>query len=788
MPDLLKTTLKWRLLAAFSLCALLTGFSGGAGILSLRQIQGNMKLTTEDIGGNIDMQNAQALQLMPLRPLVAFIISAKDQDALDEAAKRLQALFDLGQAEPSGKLASMMAAAKRLLTQRRNELRAAGALSSLRTSNVEALDEVTRLAMTSADDVEFDAVTNIEGVIAESRNYFEKMSSTTGRAASAITSALSVRTACNALNAKVTEALLAADRASVRHVQTQVTNLLGSLKEQLAALPKDGTTAKLEKDMDTLVSIVHEMLEVKAQTLLPGADANNTVASNLAALRNELNAALEQVTRQAMNRAANVESDVGMDGAMVEIQTSFDKISSTTGAALSTLKAALSIRASCNELNAKANDALLVVHAASVDYAQTEVGTLFGNMKNDLQILPKNAAMAKLEEGINALAGIVEKMFQAKRQMLVAGNELKGTSAKIYEEMGKLDSAMLATSKGLKASADKALEKNASLVNRWQYFQVFLALASAILALAVGLYVSGSITKPINGIITGLRKGAHAVTFASGQVSSSSQHVAAGASSQAASLEQTSSSLEEMSSMTKQNADNAHQADSLMKEANQIVAQADESMDRLTTSMGEISKASEETSKIIKTIDEIAFQTNLLALNAAVEAARAGEAGAGFAVVADEVRSLALRAADSARTTAGLIEATVKRIKDGAGLVTSTNDAFAEVAQSAAKVGELIGEISSASQEQAQGIEQVTSAVAEIDKVTQDTAANAEESASASEEMKLQAMQMQGFVNRLVVLVGGKVNNEDGQPWDGGKDKAAVSRKTGQFARGLANP
>jgi methyl-accepting chemotaxis protein len=211
--------------------------------------------------------------------------------------------------------------------------------------------------------------------------------------------------------------------------------------------------------------------------------------------------------------------------------------------------------------------------------------------------------------------------------------------------------------------------------------------------------------------------------------------------------------------MTKQNAGNATQADSLMKQANQVVQKANGSMESLTSSMREITIASEETSKIIKTIDEIAFQTNLLALNAAVEAARAGEAGAGFAVVAEEVRNLAMRAADAAKNTSGLIEGTVKKIKDGSNLVMKTNEAFAEVAVSASKVGELVGEIAAASQEQAHGIDQISRAVVEMDKVTQQTAANAEESASASEEMNAQAEHMKNISFTLVNIIGGSLND-----------------------------
>ncbi|MBN2122916.1 MAG: methyl-accepting chemotaxis protein, partial [Deltaproteobacteria bacterium] len=160
-------------------------------------------------------------------------------------------------------------------------------------------------------------------------------------------------------------------------------------------------------------------------------------------------------------------------------------------------------------------------------------------------------------------------------------------------------------------------------------------------------------------------------------------------------------------------------------------------------------------SKIIKTIDEIAFQTNLLALNAAVEAARAGDAGAGFAVVADEVRNLALRAAEAARNTASMIEATTKKVRDGSDLVSHTNDAFTQVARSASKVAALVSEISAASSEQAHGIDQLNGAVAEMDRVVQQNAANAEESASASEEMYAQAAEMKRSVQKLADLVGG---------------------------------
>jgi len=356
---------------------------------------------------------------------------------------------------------------------------------------------------------------------------------------------------------------------------------------------------------------------------------------------------------------------------------------------------------------------------------------------------------------------LLKDYYKGMASIVSIDKEINTSLTKMDEISTELDQQVYGFTESININIDAHGEAVLSDLSFGQTFLVLVFAGTVFIGLFVGFYIFRSVTKPIHRVVEGLSEGAEQVASSSGQLSSSSQKLAEGASEQAASIEETSSSLEEMSSMTKQNAGNATQADNLMKEANQVVSKANTSMGELTHSMEEISKASEETSKIIKTIDEIAFQTNLLALNAAVEAARAGEAGAGFAVVADEVRNLAMRAAEAARNTANLIEGTVKKVKDGGDLVASTNDAFSEVAQSAAKVGELVAEIAAASNEQAQGIGQVNTAVAEMDKVVQQNAANAEESASASEEMSAQAEQMKGYVGELIALVGGSKDGVD---------------------------
>jgi methyl-accepting chemotaxis protein len=370
-------------------------------------------------------------------------------------------------------------------------------------------------------------------------------------------------------------------------------------------------------------------------------------------------------------------------------------------------------------------------------------------LKNIVKDPERNRLLAEVDSIADAYLPAFEKLSKA----IWARNEvISGTLDVIGSQIAKLSEDVKLSLKGAQDGLGVELDNS----NQQALLTIALIAVGAIVfgVLMVWL-ITRSITGPINRVISGLKGASSEVTAAAQQVSNSSQSLAQGSSEQAASLEETSSSMEEMASMTKQNADNSKHADSLSTDATDRVKTAAGSMKEMRSAMERIDSASDEMSKIVKSIDEIAFQTNLLALNAAVEAARAGEAGAGFAVVADEVRNLAMRAAEAAKSTSGLIEDNIKNIKEGTDLVVSTDEGFAEVYNSFLKVAELVGEISAASQEQSTGIGQVNLALSQMDEVTQSNAANAEESAAASEQLSTQAMSMDDFVNDLARLVSG---------------------------------
>ena len=388
---------------------------------------------------------------------------------------------------------------------------------------------------------------------------------------------------------------------------------------------------------------------------------------------------------------------------------------------------------------------LLDKRVEHVEKGENELGMVFGYLNQLEKEIKDTGELAMLEQ----VHASIKKYAEEFKRLILDEAIIKKNTAGLVADIHLIQQV----AREAKAVEEAILQEAKSVV-------IGLIIFVISICVAVSIFMTRAITKPINKAIDGLTLGAEQLGSASDQVSDSSQQMAEGSSEQAASLEETSSSLEEMSSATKQNADNAREANALSINVSNSANKSKKAMEKMTEVISKIKSSSDETAKILKTIDEIAFQTNLLALNAAVEAARAGEAGKGFAVVAEEVRNLAQRSAKAAKDTAKLIEESQENAEGGVKSSNEVADVLNEVVNGVVKVSEIISQVSVASEEQSNGIEQINSATSEMDKATQATAANAEESAAASEELAAQAKELNSIVQMLASVINGQKSKD----------------------------
>lgn len=241
------------------------------------------------------------------------------------------------------------------------------------------------------------------------------------------------------------------------------------------------------------------------------------------------------------------------------------------------------------------------------------------------------------------------------------------------------------------------------------------------------------------------------VRDAATQMAQGSQELASRTDQGAANLQQTSASMEEITSTVEHSAQAAQQANQLVLSTGEVAHRGQSAMQDVERTMADIHDSSSKVSDIISMIDSIAFQTNILALNASVEAARAGEHGRGFAVVAEEVRTLAQRSSTASKEIRSLIDTSAAHTESGATLVRNAGATMKEIAESVAKVTDVIGEISAGAKEQSTGIGQVNTAVAEMDAMTQQNAAMVQESTVSASKMRDQADQLQSLLDSFVL-------------------------------------
>jgi len=324
---------------------------------------------------------------------------------------------------------------------------------------------------------------------------------------------------------------------------------------------------------------------------------------------------------------------------------------------------------------------------------------------------------------------------------------------------------------------------NAKVASAASKLMAGLAIGGTLLAIGLGMFITRTITRPINeavavanalaqgdltitvesrskdetglmmlaiskmveklkGVVGDVMSAADNVSSGSQELSATAQQMSQGATEQAASAEEISSSMEEMASSIRQNTDNAMQTEKISIKSSVDAKEGGKAVSETVAAMKEIATK-------ISIIEEIARQTNLLALNAAIEAARAGEHGKGFAVVASEVRKLAERSQSAAGEISSLSTRSVA-------IAEQAGDMLTRMVPDIQRTAELVQEITASSKEQDTGAEQINKAIQQLDQVIQQNASASEEMASTSEELSSQAEQLSDAIAFFKVEGGGQ--------------------------------
>ncbi|MGE4559021.1 MAG: methyl-accepting chemotaxis protein [Desulfobulbus sp.] len=202
-------------------------------------------------------------------------------------------------------------------------------------------------------------------------------------------------------------------------------------------------------------------------------------------------------------------------------------------------------------------------------------------------------------------------------------------------------------------------------------------------------------------------------TYAHG-VATAAEQMSTNITSVAAACEQSAVNLNMVAAASEEMSATISEIAQQSAQARQITGKAVDQSKKAAEGVGSLRNSANDISHVTEIIAEISDQTNLLALNATIEAARAGEAGRGFAVVANEIKELAKQTSEATREIENKILGIQKSTDDVVDQIGSVSQIIGDVNDIMSGIAGAAEEQSTATQEIADNVAQASVGIQEV--------------------------------------------------------------------------